>query len=175
MNATLSTPRRRTTAQNGQSEQNLTGSFDSCTAAIESEQPSYCMPADVCNPTKQANAWAPGQASVNNLSWQLFIALNWPADPDNPGTPTVAKSLGALDDSGTGHAKVVWLDYPTPEERSASPRPATRPDPDHSTAKCFDAFLSKRHPLRGARRRRSAAAAGAGSIRTRRSSTPTSA
>ena len=30
-------------------------------------------------------AWAPGQASSDNLAWQLFIALNWPADPAQPG------------------------------------------------------------------------------------------
>src|SRR5262245_54280805 len=44
----------------------MTGGLDSCTAAIEAVEPSYCIPADICNPTKQFPAWAPGQASTDN-------------------------------------------------------------------------------------------------------------
>jgi hypothetical protein len=123
----------------------LTGSFDSCTSAIENERPSYCMPADVCSPSQQANAWAPGQASVDNLSWQLFIALNWPADPNNPGYPDTSKQLGALDTSGTGHARAVWLDYPTPEDLFGVPPPCPGLTLK-TTAKFSDAFLSKEYP-----------------------------
>ena len=44
------TPDDPTTNPTGAST-DLTGGLDSCTSAITEEMPSYCMPADVCNPT----------------------------------------------------------------------------------------------------------------------------
>jgi hypothetical protein len=123
----------------------LTGAFDSCTVAIEAERPSHCMPADVCSPVRQANAWAPGQASADNPSWQLFIAINWPADPNTPGYPDTSKQLGALATSGTGHARAVWLDYPTPEDLFGVPPPCPGLTLK-TTAKFSDVFLSKEYP-----------------------------
>ncbi len=124
----------------------MTGGMDSCTDAIGDEQPSYCLPADVCNPTMQNNAWAPGQASLDNLAWQLFIALNWPADANQPGYPDVSKKLGDADPAGSGHAKAVWLDYPSPEDLFAVPSPCGT-SALSMTSKLSDAFLSKQPPL----------------------------
>jgi hypothetical protein len=124
----------------------MTGGLDSCTAAIEAEEPSYCIPADVCNPTKQRPAWAPGQASADNLAWQLFIALNWPADPAQPGYPDTTQRLGAGNQTGTGHAEAVWLDYPTLADLFGVPPPCAGPTLTMS-AKVSANFLSKPHLL----------------------------
>lgn len=123
----------------------MTGGLDSCTTAITEEPPSYCIPADVCNPTKQLPAWAPGQASSDNLAWQLFIALNWPADPEQPGYPDTTRQPGALDPSGDGHAETVWLDYPTADELFGVPSPCTGPTLQMQS-KLSDVFLSKSLP-----------------------------
>lgn len=124
----------------------MTGGLDSCTSAITDQAPSYCIPADVCNPTMQRTAWAPGQASVDNLAWQLFIALNWPADANQPGYPDTSMKLGDPDPSGTGHAKAVWLDYPTPEDLFAVPSPCEGATLS-MTSKVSDSVLSKPHLL----------------------------
>lgn len=124
----------------------MTGGLDSCTAAIEAEAPSYCVPADVCNPTKQKPAWAPGQASSDNLAWQLFIALNWPASSSEPGYPDTTKQLGDKDPAGVGHAQSVWLDYPTLADLFGVPPPCSGPTLTMS-AKVSANFLSKPHLL----------------------------
>ncbi len=125
----------------------LTGG-DSCTSAIVDSEPSYCIPADVCNPTQQPAAWAPGQASSDNLAWQLFIAVNWPADPDEPGYPDPSSELGALDSDGDSHAKTVWLDYPTPEDVFGVPSPCgDEAESLQMSSKVSDVFLSKLPPL----------------------------
>ncbi|MEM8661190.1 MAG: hypothetical protein AAGF35_09920, partial [Pseudomonadota bacterium] len=96
---------------------NLNGGIDVCTAALVDEQPSYCMPADVCNPRVQRTAWAPGQASTDNLSWQLFFAINWPADADQPGYPDTSRLPGARESATSDeYAQTVWLDYPTADQ-----------------------------------------------------------
>jgi hypothetical protein len=120
----------------------MTGGLDSCTAAISAEAPSYCIPADVCNPSKQAAAWAPGQASADNLAWQLFIALNWPADSAEPGYPDTTAKLGDEAASGGGHAEAVWLDYPTLEALFGVPSPCEGPTLTMNS-KLSDNFLSK--------------------------------
>ena len=71
----------------------LGSGLDSCTVEIENTEPSYCIPADVCSPTMPP--WAPGQASADNLAWQLFIALNWPADAEQPGYPNTPRRSSA--------------------------------------------------------------------------------
>ncbi len=138
------TPNNPETNPTGASDA-LTGAFDTCTAAITEERPSYCIPADICNPTRQLPAWAPGQGSSDNLAWQLFIALNWPANPDEPGYPDTTRQPGALDPSGEGHAKTVWLDYPTAEELFGVPSPCTGPTLQ-MRSKRSAAFLSKFPP-----------------------------
>ena len=122
----------------------MTGGLDSCTDAIEAVAPSYCIPADVCNPTKQLAAWAPGQASADNLAWQLFIALNWPADAAQPGYPDTTRQLGAPDAAGGAHAETVWLDYPTLAALFGVPSPCEGPTLTTST-KVSQAFLSRPH------------------------------
>src|SRR5690606_31246399 len=126
--------------------QHLTGGLDSCTEAIEAVAPSYCIPADVCNPRKQLAAWAPGQASVDNLSWQLFIALNWPADPAEPGYPDTTQQLGARAENGSEHAEAVWLDYPTLFDLFGVPAPCDGPTLTMSS-KVSEQLLSKQHAL----------------------------
>lgn len=42
------------------------------------------LPADVKPPVSQF--------TFNNLAWQQFIALNWAADPNNPGQPDLSKT-----------------------------------------------------------------------------------
>jgi hypothetical protein len=138
------TPNDPTTNPTGASTE-MTGGLDSCTAAIQETRPSYCIPADVCNPTKQLPAWAPGQASSDNLAWQLFIALNWPADPEQPGYPDTSSQPGAMDASGTQHAETVWLDYPTADELFGIPSPCAGPTLQMQS-KLSDAFLSKSPP-----------------------------
>lgn len=123
----------------------MTGGLDSCTSAIAETQPSYCLPADVCNPTKQKPAWAPGQASADNLAWQLFLAVNWPADPEQPGYPDTTSVPGALDPSGNGHARTVWLDYPTADQLFGVP-PACSGPTLQMQAKLSDEFLAKSQP-----------------------------
>src|SRR5262249_1725837 len=123
----------------------LTGGMDSCTSAIGDERPSYCIPADVCNPTKQKPAWAPGQASADNLAWQLFLAMNWPANPNQPGYPDTTQQPGALDPSGNGHARPVWLDHPTADQLFGVPPQCDGPTLQMSS-KLSDAFLSKSQP-----------------------------
>lgn len=120
----------------------MTGGLDSCTDAIAATPPSYCLPADVCNPRKQNAAWAPGQASADNLAWQLFLAINWPADPEQPGYPDRTRQPGALDPSGVGHAQTVWLDYPTADELFGVPSTCEGPTLQMAS-KLSDAFLSK--------------------------------
>ncbi|MEO8600936.1 MAG: hypothetical protein ABI629_00015 [bacterium] len=124
----------------------MTGGLDSCTDAIEAVAPSYCVPADVCNPRMQNPAWAPGQASADNLAWQLFIALNWPADAAQPGYPDTAKQLGAKDAAGTAHAETVWLDYPTLADLFGVPSPCEGPTLTMSS-KVSANYRSKPHEL----------------------------
>jgi len=124
---------------------NMTGGLDSCTSAITEEAPSYCIPADVCNPRKQNPAWAPGQASADNLAWQLFLAVNWPANPAEPGYPDTTRQPGALDPSGNGHAATVWMDYPTADQLFGVPAQCDGPTLQMGS-KLSDAFLSKSEP-----------------------------
>lgn len=123
----------------------MTGGLDSCTAAISAEASSYCIPADVCNPRRQNPAWAPGQASSDNLAWQLFLAVNWPANPDEPGYPDTTRQPGAPDPSGAGHAATVWLDYPTADQLFGVPPPCDGATLTMSS-KLSDAFQSKEPP-----------------------------
>lgn len=141
----------------------MTGAFDSCTEAIEAVAPSYCIPADVCNPTKQHPAWAPGQASADNLAWQLFIALNWPADPNEPGYPDTLSQLGAKESTGTAHAEAVWLDYPTLFALFGVPSPCDGPTLTMST-KVSKHFLSKPHHLGASRGLGDSVEAGGGTL-----------
>ena len=122
----------------------LGSGLDSCTGEIENTEPSYCIPADVCSPTMPP--WAPGQASADNLAWQLFIALNWPADAEQPGYPDTSQKLGATNPGGVGHAEAVWLDYPTPAALFGVPSPCEGPTLTMS-AKVSRNFLSKPHHL----------------------------
>ena len=122
----------------------LDSGLDSCTVEIENTEPSYCIPADVCSPTMPP--WAPGQASTDNLAWQLFIALNWPADAEQPGYPDTSQKLGATNPGGVGHAEAVWLDYPTPAALFGVPSPCEGPTLTMST-KVSRNFLSKPHHL----------------------------
>ena len=141
------TPDDPTTNPTGASSA-MTGGFDSCTSAITDEPPSACIPADVCNPRKQSPAWAPGQASSDNLAWQLFIALNWPANPNQPGYPDPTRQPGALDPSGNGFAKTVWLDYPTADQLFGVPPECEGPTLQMAS-KLSDAFLAKSEPPAG--------------------------
>lgn len=139
---TPDTPQNNPTGASG----DLTGGLDSCTSAIAAEAPSWCIPADVCNPTQQNPAWAPGQASADNLAWQLFLAINWPANPDEPGYPDTTSQPGAPDPSGGGqHARTVWLDYPTADQLFGVP-PACSGPTLHMQSKISKAFLSKSEP-----------------------------
>ncbi len=135
------TPDDSTTNPTGAST-DMTGGLDSCTAAITEQAPSWCLPADVCNPTKQNPAWAPGQASADNLAWQLFLAVNWPGNPEEPGYPDTSRQPGALDPSGSGHAPTVWLGYPTADQLFGVPPPCEGPTLQ-MPSKLSDAFLSK--------------------------------
>jgi hypothetical protein len=87
-----------------------------------------------------------GQASADNLAWQLFIALNWPADAEQPGYPDTSQKLGATNPAGVGHAETVWLDYPTPAALFGVPSPCEGPTLTMS-AKVSRNFLSKPHHL----------------------------
>lgn len=139
---TPDTPENNPTGASG----DLTGGLDACTSAIAAEAPSWCIPADVCNPTQQNPAWAPGQASADNLAWQLFLAINWPANPQEPGYPDTTRVPGALDPSGDGqHAKTVWLDYPTADQLFGVP-PACSGPTLSMPSKISRAFLSKSEP-----------------------------
>lgn len=121
----------------------LNGGIDVCTDVIETQEPSYCMPADVCNPTQQRAAWAPGQASTDNLAWQLFFAVNWPADPSQPGYPDPSRKPGARDDAlAFDHAETVWLDYPTADQLFGVPLPCDGPTLT-TTTKTSHAFLRR--------------------------------
>jgi len=140
----------------------MTGGLDSCTDAIEAVAPSYCIPADVCNPRKQLAAWAPGQASADNLAWQLFIALNWPANAQQPGYPDTGRQLGATDPGG-GHAEVVWLDYPTLNDLFGVPSPCEGPTLTMSS-KVSDDFLAKPHSLGATRGLGDTVEAGGGTL-----------
>lgn len=122
---------------------NLNGGIDVCTDVIESQEPSYCMPADVCDPSQQNAAWAPGQASTDNLAWQLFFAVNWPADPNEPGYPDRNRKPGAIDPDATfDHAEAVWLDYPTADQLFGVPLPCNGPTLTMKS-KFSDQFLRK--------------------------------
>lgn len=138
------TPNDPTTNPTGASG-DMTGGLDSCTAAITEQAPSYCIPADVCNPLQQNPAWAPGQASADNLAWQLFLAVNWPANPDEPGYPDTTRVPGAFDPKSNEHAATVWMTYPTADELFGVPAPCAGPTLQMDS-KLSDAFLSKSEP-----------------------------
>jgi hypothetical protein len=48
-------------------------------------------------------------------SWSNFIALNWPADPNNRGDADSSAELGAFGTDGQS-LQTVWMDFATPEE-----------------------------------------------------------
>lgn len=123
----------------------MTGGLEQCTDSISQDAPSYCMPVELCNPNLQNTAWAPGQASADNLAWQLFIAVNWPANPEEPGYPDVNAELGAVDESGGQHAQAVWLDYPNVDELFGVSSPCEGPTLEMNS-KVSRAFLSKNPP-----------------------------
>jgi hypothetical protein len=56
------------------------------------------------------------QRPFDNFSWQLFVALNWPADKDGNPSP---KPIGS-----DPTAPRVWEFYPTPAELFPQPLPA---------------------------------------------------
>lgn len=60
---------------------------------------------DVCTPIASAG-WSPTQTSFDQLSWRNFLALNWPADSQNPGQPDPTQPLGARADGQ--YLPVVW-------------------------------------------------------------------
>lgn len=70
---------------------------------------SATIPADACNPS--GFGWRPVQGSFDHLSWQTFVALNWPADlSKGRGVADTTKTLGAKGADGQ-LLPVVWETY----------------------------------------------------------------
>ena len=81
------------------------------------------------------------QAAFDFFSWQSFVALNWPADPQNRGFPNTAATLG-------GPGPVVWETFnekyevfqagnpPPPPPRSTLRNNSRRAAPARATPKC---------------------------------------
>jgi hypothetical protein len=62
-------------------------------------------------PTLPANfSSGSGQAGANCMAWQSFIALNWKADPNNPGQPDPSAPPAAFGTAGDISPK-VWESY----------------------------------------------------------------
>ena len=119
---------------------------DSIRAPWKSRTRSRATASPPTSAVRPCRRWAPGQASTDNLAWQLFIALNWPADAEQPGYPDTSQKLGATNPGGVGHAEAVWLDYPTPAALFGVPSPCEGPTLTMS-AKVSRNFLSKPHHL----------------------------
>jgi len=68
-------------------------------------------PADV--PVDPLQVWAGSEEAAKSMfdcfGWQTFVALSWPADPDDPGHPDPDRSI--LDIQGPGDGPVVWQTY----------------------------------------------------------------
>ena len=77
-----------------------------------------------CQPPSTAPVATASQDQFDQYSWQMFIALNWPAQDGQRGDPDCAKQLG---DPGY----TVWQTYKTVEEiflpRGANPGPWNTP------------------------------------------------
>ncbi|MDJ0796851.1 MAG: hypothetical protein QNJ51_08425 [Calothrix sp. MO_167.B12] len=58
--------------------------------------------------------FSPNQSAVNCMAWQTFIALNWKADPENPGQPDMsatASEFGTPPETTNNINPVVWETY----------------------------------------------------------------
>lgn len=79
--------------------------------------------------------------AVNEFSWQMFVAMNWPAAPDQRGAPDPTKTIGQ-------DGPTVWLTYKTPEEVFVAPgsTPAEWNAPPDLPPGCASAGTFK-HPL----------------------------
>ncbi|WP_419794922.1 hypothetical protein MYA83_10375 [Pseudomonas palleroniana] len=92
--------------------------------AREAPQPSAQATQLNCRPPTSAPAADAGQGPFDNYSWQLFIALNWPAQNGQRGQPDCSKTPGAA-------GYTVWQTYKTVEEiflpQAANPGPWNTP------------------------------------------------
>ncbi|MGR3889793.1 hypothetical protein [Pseudomonas sp. 1152_12] len=92
--------------------------------AREAPQPSTQATQLNCQPPTSAPAATASQDQFDQYSWQLFIALNWPAQDGQRGTPNCSKQPG---DSGY----TVWQTYKTVSEiflpGAANPGPWNSP------------------------------------------------
>jgi hypothetical protein len=78
-------------------------------APVQKSDLSPTVPADICNPNQFG--WTPNQAGFNQLSWQSFVALSWPADlRQGRGVADKSKAFGAVDASGNP-LPAVWDTY----------------------------------------------------------------
>jgi hypothetical protein len=72
-----------------------------CTIALSS-----AVPHDATIPKSHIGNPTAIQVDFDSLSWNTFIALNWPADPGYRGKPDTSKKIGADD-----YSPVVWETY----------------------------------------------------------------
>jgi hypothetical protein len=87
----------------------LVRSLNQC-APVQKSDLSSTVPADICVPP-HLQGWTPNQAGFNQLSWQTFVALSWPADlRQGRGVADKSKTFGAVDASGNP-LPVVWDTY----------------------------------------------------------------
>lgn len=77
-----------------------------------------------CQPPATAPAASAGQDQFDQYSWQLFVALNWPAQQGQRGVPDCSRAPGA-------GGYTVWQTYKTVEEiflpQAANPSPWNSP------------------------------------------------
>ena len=67
------------------------------------------------------------QAAFDFFSWQSFVALNWPADPQNRGFPNTAATIG-------GPGPVVWETFNEKYEVFQAGNPPPPPPPFQHSA-----------------------------------------
>ena len=72
-----------------------------CTIALSS-----AVPHDATIPQSHIGNPTAIQVDFDSLSWNTFIALNWPADPSYRGKPDTSKKIGVED-----YSPVVWETY----------------------------------------------------------------
>lgn len=63
----------------------------------------------VVSPVIPCDSRGTNQTAFNNLAWQQFIALNWAADPNQPGQPNTSVPAAAFGAPGT--TPVAWETY----------------------------------------------------------------
>ena len=71
--------------------------------------PADTLPAELCNLPADIPAPSASQAEFSEYSWKLFVALNWPAQSGQRGTPDCDAAFGS---SG----RSVWETYKTSEQ-----------------------------------------------------------